>query len=468
MKKIKVLRLFIVAIIFTVSLVIGCSNGINEIGTNEEGNTPFASQELLEDIATADRFVHWKVARFFALNELDDLRLENSWADAWLSEYPLVIYNAETGDPRYYEFRVLKGGKEAGAISCAVDKGEGSPVQYVLPFVHEIESQNARFVVNHTGKLVDSGYPGRLLVQKQYGRYSRSIDAVTGAESLSEYPVDAKALDVLLSATREDLERLGINSDEMYANYLAVEMEKAGQLGLFWQEVEELTDKIISMTEEELLEAFNTDSGAARSISTSYSGTYTLSDWVNKSAWDHQITYCGPNVIAFIILGLGPKSGYANLPTTNNKNQLVNYYETIESRMGKGPKLFHWFDGDSLNGWLINFTGGRYNLATHWGIPTIVSHNWNPINASIRGNQLPVISLRLPKITNISGGFHYRTIIGTRQATTNLKLKVLWWTVTVPLWSEGQYLMHDNESDFHNWWEGWSLYQFQAASVLRK
>jgi len=446
----------------------GCNNfdSSKELEVKTTYNTPFADIELLEDIANTEGFVNWKVARFFALNELDERRLENSWIDAWLSEYPLVIYNAETGNPRYYEFRVLKDTKEVGAISCAVDKREGMPIQYVLPFVNKVSNTSARSVINYSGKFIDKGYPNQLLIWEQ--NTSRSIDASTGITDSNEYPIDAKALDVLLNATKEELELLGINSDEIYENYLAIEKDRAEQLALFWEEIDEINDNIINMTEEELLEVFNSNLSTARSVTTSYSGTYTLSDWVNKSTWTDTGTYCGPNVIAFIMLGLGTKSNYPNIPTVNNYNQLINYYNDIEDRMGKGPKLFHWFEGDSLNGWLMEFTGGRYYLATHWGILTIVSHDWSAINSSIRYNQLPAISLRWPKINNISGGFHYRTIIGTRMAETNLKFKFLWWTVSIPIWMEGQYLMHDNRSDGHNWWEGFSLYQFQAASVLKK
>jgi len=466
----KKLRFSKVAIILATALIVGCNNGIIDVKPQTNSATPFASSELLESIADTDGVVNWKVARFFALNDLDNYRADNGWTDAWLSEYPFVIYNAETGNPRYYEFRVLKDGKEVGAISCAADKGEGSPVQYVLPFVHEITNKTARSVETSAVKLVDSGYPGRLLAQQDYGEYSRAVDADTGSEVLNKPDPDAKVLDVLLNASKEELKLLGIENDEVYNSYVAAEKQKAEQLATFWQEVDQLTDKITSMTEEELQEAFNAKSDSARGISTYASNTFTLKDWVEKSTWSSKGTYCGPNVIAFIMLGLGTKSGFANIPIFDDYNQLINYYGAIQNSMKEGAKLFDWFGGDSLNGWLNTFTGGRYRLATLWSISSIVCHDWNLINVCIRGNQLPAISLRFPKIENIGGGFHYRTIIGTREVSTKLEFKVLWWTVSIPLLSEGQYLMHDNGTDgAYNgtWWEGWSLYHFQAASVIK-
>jgi len=279
----KKFRLSKVAIILATALIIGCNNDITDIKPQESSATPFASPELLESIADTEGVVNWKVARFFALNDLDNYRADNGWTDAWLSEYPLVIYNAETGYPRYYEFRVLKDGKEVGAISCAADKGEGSPVQYVLPFVHEITSKTARSVETSAVKLVDSGYPGRLLAQQEYGEYSRAVDADTGSEVLNKPDPDAKVLDVLLGASKEELKSLGIESDDVYNSYVAAEKQKAEQLAAFWQEVDQLTDKITSMTEEELQETFNAKSDSARGISTNYSNTYTLNDWVNKN-----------------------------------------------------------------------------------------------------------------------------------------------------------------------------------------
>ena len=437
----------------------------------ESGNsttTPFASLDLLESIADLDGFVNWKVARFFALNELDDRRSEDTWSDAWLSEYPLVIYNSETGNPRYYEFRVISGGKEIGAIACAADKGEGAPVQYVMPFVNEVKEQSYRAVMTGTGKFVDCGYPGRLIIKQQYNNSSRSVDTGTDNEVHAEYPFDVKAIDFLLNATKDELELLGIDSNEVYENCIEAERKKVEQAEAFWQEVDELTEKITSMSEEELKEVFGAEPEYARiSTSVSYSNEFTLNDWTDKRYWTDDGTYCGPNVIAFIMLGLGTKSGYKNIPTSNDYYQLKKYYKDIQTQMGEGPKLFHWLGGDSLNGWLETFTNEKYSISTHWGIPAIVNHGWESVDMSIRKNNLPAISLRLPKIENILGGFHYRTIIGTRKATTTLETKILWWTVTIPIYAEGQYLMHDNSADGSNWWEGWSLYQFQAASVVK-
>ncbi|MHB9293238.1 hypothetical protein Holit_02359 [Hollandina sp. SP2] len=443
----------------------GCTLPYDVSETDRENISPYADQKTLEQIAADPGYVHWKVARFFALNELDDSRMDNGWENTWLSEYPLIIYHGDTGLPRYYEFRVIRGGTEIGAITCAAEKAEGVPIQLVLPFVHEIAGENARAVSTGSKKLLDTAYPGRLLMEGTSA--GRSVDAATGDEDTGVYPSSMKGIDFLETASQEQLDAFGLSEEALYHQYLAAEQEKVRELAVFWEAVDELSGKIQGMSEADLRKTFGDEAAQARGVSTSYSDTYLLNDWYSKETWYDYSVYCGPNVVAFTMLGLGTKSGYPGIPTANNQSQLESYYKAVESRMGKGPKLYYWFEGDSLDGWLRTLTGGRYRLGAHWGLPLIVDHSWDGINYSIRSNNLPAISLRWPKIESFAGGFHYRTVIGTRKAKTSLSFKVLWWTVTVPLWSEGQYRMHDNGADNHNWWEGPSLYHFQAASVLK-
>jgi hypothetical protein len=93
------------------------------------------------------------------------------------------------------------------------------------------------------------------------------------------------------------------------------------------------------------------------------------------------------------------------------------------------------------------------------------------VNDEIRRTNLPAISLRAFTLAHIvndgKSGFHYRVVMGTRKAESYIKAKVLWWTVKIVYWMEGQYRMHDNGTDGKTWWESPSLYHFQAASVVK-
>ncbi len=135
------LKRVVVAVLLTLGItaLTGCGHifDISGSGANKARATPYAGEQALTAISSAEGFVNWKLARFFAVVELTEFRETNSWDGAVLSDYPLVIYNAQTGLPRYYEFRVIRGNTEIGAIACAAEKNEGEPVQYVMPFCKE-------------------------------------------------------------------------------------------------------------------------------------------------------------------------------------------------------------------------------------------------------------------------------------------------------------------------------------------
>jgi hypothetical protein len=438
------------------------SRAVNATGT------AYANEDELNIAASKTGFVNWKAARFFALDQLAGIREDSGWNNARLSEHPLIIYNAETGEPRYYEFRVIRNGAEIGAIACVAEKTEGAPVQYVLPFANEITEPNARAVSLNEGKLIDAGYPGKLLMRESNG--GRSIDAATGAVDETEYPIDVRVKEALENAPAELLEKFGLTSQDLIDQYIADEVKKEKELAVFWEEVDGLTEKILAMSEEELEAAFGEDA-ARLSVGTDYSSEFLLYDWENKSGWHNfKSVYCGPDTVAFIMLGLGTRSGYPNIPLKNDSDRLLAFYNAVQQNMGAGPKLYQWFNGDSLDGGLRRLTGGRYSIGAHWGT-LVLSHNWDMVNNSIRRNSLPAISLRMSSLAHVLSSFswdwHYRTIIGTRKATSYIEAKVLWWTVKTPYWTEGQYRMHDNGFDGKTWWEGPKWNHFQAASVRK-
>jgi hypothetical protein len=348
-------------------------------------------------------------------------------------------------------------------------KSEGAPVQYVLPFAKEIAEDGTRSISGGAGKLVDVGYPGRLIMRR--ANSSRAVDAETGLEDAAEYPVDVKVKKFLETADAETLAAFGITDQETLDAYIAAESEKEAQLGEFWEAVDETLENILSMTEEELLEAFGEDPDTPRGVVDEYS-TYMLNPWYDKGGWYHpKGIVCGPNVVAFTMLGLGTASGYAGIPTSNNQAQLDAYYRAVENNIGRGAKGYYWFEGDSLDGGLRRLTNGRYRLSAHYSIPGIISHSWSTINSEIRNRKLPVISLRTSKIEKIltewKWDWHYRTVVGTQKQTSYLEFKIAWWPVKIKLWDNFWYRMHDNNADGTNWWESPSLYHFQAASVVK-
>ncbi|WP_062326809.1 hypothetical protein [Treponema endosymbiont of Eucomonympha sp.] len=333
-------------------------------------------------------------------------------------------------------------------------------------FAKKITTSNARSVSANKGKLIDAGYPGKLFVRNNGS--SRSVDAATGKENLTAYPVDVKIKDLLENADRETLEKLGITSQETVNAYLAQESIKEEKFTRFWAEISKIENDILNFPEEELSQLLEIGIEPMGWLIDAGSDTseYKLPDWTNIRNWKNPSGYCGPNVIAFIMLGLGTKSGYENIPTTNDVIKLYQFYADVENTIGTGPKYFN-----SLSDGLENLTKNKYRLYSHWGI-FVFDHSWRPIDKHIRKEKLPAVSLRSSKFIDWSSpesafAWHYRAIIGTKTKTHWVKI-----FIKIPIWSEHWYYMHDNGTDgplTDAWWEPEiTWYHFQAASVGKK
>ena len=119
----------------------GCSNvetlnGVAQVAAEvqaAESQTPYATVEELDAITNGTtEYVYWRVARTFALMELESFRTENGWDGAKLSTLPVLVYDSMSR-PKYYEYRVILDDREIGAITCVAQKRDGGPTAYVLP-----------------------------------------------------------------------------------------------------------------------------------------------------------------------------------------------------------------------------------------------------------------------------------------------------------------------------------------------
>jgi hypothetical protein len=119
--------------------------------------TPYASVEELVAVTNKDGYVYWRVARCFALVELNVLKLNDQWTDGSLSERPVIVYDGG-GNPKYYEYRIIENGVETGAITVVAQKKEGGPLAYVLLAPGDYsEAGTERSGVECV--VVDAGYP---------------------------------------------------------------------------------------------------------------------------------------------------------------------------------------------------------------------------------------------------------------------------------------------------------------------
>ena len=120
------------------------------------GNTPYAAMPELESVTNGtNAYVYWRIARLFALCELENFRDDNDWTDMKISERPVLVYDA-LSHPKYYEYRVLNGGTECGAIVCIAQKKDGEPTAYVLRYAPDY-SELLDYPANY--RVIADGYP---------------------------------------------------------------------------------------------------------------------------------------------------------------------------------------------------------------------------------------------------------------------------------------------------------------------
>lgn len=100
---------------------ISCSESLQ----NTQNQSHYSSEEELSALKDAG-YVNYRVSRYFANLAMNDFANENDWQNARVSDYSVIIYSAVDDTPRYYEFRVIKDGKEVGAVSCTAKEKEGS------------------------------------------------------------------------------------------------------------------------------------------------------------------------------------------------------------------------------------------------------------------------------------------------------------------------------------------------------
>jgi len=455
-----------------VAALLGCSDFIQpDLAEKAAGNsaTAYADAETLAQLAQDKRNVDWRVARFFALESLQNFRQANNWEDAQLSERPLIIHSAANGEPRYYEFRVVRKNDEIGAIACVVEKQEGDAVQYVAPFAHPISSSGSRSLHAKQGKLIDAGYPGNLLIRD--GATGRSLNAGTGEEDTAAYPVDVKAKEFLEQLDPALYAEFGITSQDLYDKYIAQQIAEEARLSAYWERIETVKQEILSLSEEEILALFQDGAEVNRATSTLVSETYnTLPGWETKAGWPKLGGACGPAALTLITVGLGSKSGYTAsvVPTTYNSStspaQIAAIYNNYVKKTGV-------YDGVGIDG-AATFSklDDALRSCTSYKIAKAAAdlvHKWDAVYDHIKSAQLPAISLRT-SIIGKSAPWHYRVIFGTctqKYKESHSLLGIKWYDYDYVDW----YYMWDNGSDGTCWWERDNqYYQLQTAKVYKK
>lgn len=460
MKKVKSKLFKSLALATTIFSIASCSQNLNCAG-NYTSTTPYATESELKNYADSG-FVNYKISRVFAESTVQEFS-EQDWSGATVSEFPVVIFSTRTGEPRFYEFRVIKNGKEIGAVACVANKKEGTPVRYVMPYTLDIDTEVARAVSTNDCKFVDISYPSKLVVRNNYtGRAALAVDD-TEISDTDDY--EMTVTEILENADEDFLKEFGLDNEETVNQLIAEQKEEEQRIAEVWNEIDKAVELENTVTEEQAAEMAiedEEDEVEARGLSIKTSTSkFQLDRWNNVSTWENCGGYCGPNVVSFIILGLGTDSGYEGIPTdSNDLTAISELYNKVEKYIGSGPKVF-----DDLDKGLRHFS--KYKIVTD------VGHSYWIIKDRMKSKKLPAISLRSSKSLTSSGiQWHYRTVIGTKTNTTTAKLKIFGRTIFKISFDDNFYLMHDNGTDGNpkgTFYENYiKLYHFWSAHVEKK
>lgn len=442
-------------------LMVGCKNNLVETSAGPENvsssTTPYASESELTELSE-NGFVNYKIARYYANIAMQQFSETNEWENAKVSDYPLVIYDSNAENPKFYEFRIIKDNEEVGAISCVANSSDGEAVQYVMPFATEISQDNARSVASSEGKLVAINYPSNIGVKTKNS--ARVINSTSDDLLSTENGEEVSVLDFIENADAETLEALEI-TDEAKVTLIKEIEEEQENLKEYWDFIAENESIILATTDEEIQVAYEelygeNNRAVIHSQSTDY---YSLSEYVEKSTWTNPGGWCGPYAMGFVTLGLGKKSGYTNIPTTNDTMAIYSMYQKFEDTIGTGPKTF-----SQLSKGLQSLT--NYKLCTYpLGDDYTVKKNY------IKNKGLPCISLRTSAIGK-SWAWHYRVIIGTKTVTNNTKVTAFGKTLLNFNTYDNYYRMHDNSADgpcYGAFYEKANrIYQIRSAYVTEK
>ena len=397
--------------------------------------TPYASVEELEAIAEeSDEYVYWRVARTFALIELEAFREEAVWYNATLSERPVVVYDSKSR-PKYYEYRVLRNGEEIGAVTAVAQKKDGGPTAYVLPNPGDysgLQTKGSGF------KVVANMYPRVAygLVTKSGEDVNVAVDPVSG--EVIDVGTDESMVEFLLTANSTELYNVGITNEaqrnELLAIAIEIEKQKLEEANWFWSNVTVYEEEIYSITEEEIQEAFN--STATKSTTTT---TYYLSKWNTSLIRDMKLSgKCGPTTVAWIASGYYGYNSTSCPAFTSSIRQITDSTKRWQALAESSTFVnICTYDGvnahsRSLRDGIEYATGGLYTSRTV--LPAINVTMWHWVKDRMQEHQMPVISSR---------AYHVRAIFGTKHV-----YKEVWKSWWVFSWIEKSndyyYRVHDN------------------------
>lgn len=238
--------------------------------SNALSTTPYASLEELESLTNqSPEYFYWRASRAFALISLEDFRSLNNWYDAYLSDRPIIIYGAD-GKPLYYEWRVILGSNEIGAITGNIRKSEGPPITHVLKFATKYNP----FSKGGNVKIISRNYPFT-----SYGIVTKSGEVIDVDDSNNTN--QDLTWEYILTHPHEFTNEY-VNIDMVISKVLEI-MESNKQM---YNEMEEIMSNLVYVsTNDEELENFFKETSTITKSHNRYEGRVAGSDSHWETRW---------------------------------------------------------------------------------------------------------------------------------------------------------------------------------------
>jgi len=448
--------------------LVGCGEDIggsgedviqNSIQYQNIAHTPYANINELNKIKEFDNgVVDWRIARTFALIELETWRKDNRWYGGYLSKKPVVIYDGDS-KPRYYEFRVVvtnSGYKEIGAITTVARKALGGPIVYALPTVRNygaVKTKGPGF------KILDCDYPS--FGYGMIGKVGDTVSLTVNNQGESVVPKKDLGMDEITALVADNSNFLTTNSISI-SDAITIVQQKLQDRKEFnlklWDSMASIETNLIILSTND---AFFKEMGKVDSKSWITTTTRQIVDPIIKTVpgwWDPDFldkpsglnwdasarspNWCGPSVVGLIAGRYGKISKVKCRPGYDGYDKLGTLMRIDDwSNGGTYPS-----DVENALEWVTGFRYTKDNASHWWVFGTDKDDLWDIIKLNIDRRD-PFAMMRGPGLGESIG--HARCGIGYKEIKKFVKdyrwrLRIVKWKWYGPVirWYKKYYNKH--------------------------
>lgn len=423
--------------LFAILFIFSCSKKNTLTNPYRSNEALYATEEELKNIyEKSDKALYWKMAKFIAYEDFFSMEYEYGWQNASLSKTPIVIYDVYS-NPLYYEYRVIKNGKEIGAVTANV-LPSGAPVAYILSSIKDYTK-----ALDLGLKVIDNSYPS-----VAFGVIGKPGDLVSSLIDSKGNKVDPqKTYDIVdmvkILGADEVAKIMGQTRSEIVGEYQVRNAELI-QIEQDFRLMNEAIENVENISEEEM-KSIAMPILTRSTVTFDYKIKYYRDKDVRRSYFDFQ---CGPSALAWIYYGI----------YRNYKGRNFNFSETGERIddliLRKDERDSTYLVTDLIEASLTTKSGITWPKNLSRGLLIVTSNDYSVYGSLRFGRafdymktaELPLISLRASRLIKIftewDWAWHYRVIYGVREEKYNHKfLWIKWSTYKKKLY------MHDNSSD---------------------